>query len=151
MIGSSDGCKTRSSWSSRSSRESTLSAEYLTKLVERLRREKHKSTTRRTYHEAWVNFNDFLIRLDKWPDAWDDRLVLYVAEIMDSMRPSSTIASYVSAVKSVLRDDGVDLGDNSVLLASVLRSCRINNKSESTLRLPIQKGLLQMIIDRFEI
>ena len=104
ISGDSDsGRWTRSSRSSRSSRESMLSAEYLKQVVEQLRLEQH---TRRMYHEAWVNFNDFLIRLDKWPDTWDNRLVLFVAELMDMSHPSSTISSYVSTVEAVLKEDG---------------------------------------------
>ena len=82
--------------------------------------------------------------------ARDDRLVLFVAELMDTGRPSSTISSCVSAVRSVLKDDGVDMGKNSILLSAMLRSCRVNNKSESSLRLPIQKGLFHMVIDKLE-
>ena len=97
-----------------------------------------------------MKFNDFLIDLDKWPGSWDDRLVLFVAELMIVGRLSSTVALYVSAVKAVLRDDGMEIGNNSILLAALLRSCRVNNKSQSSLRLPIPKVLLHMIINRME-
>ena len=142
------------SYSSKSSsRDSTLSAEYLTEVVERLKRHKHRSTTRRTYHEAWCNFNDFLIRLDKWPNSWEDRIALFIADLMGEDgdgHPSTTIATYVSAIRDVLKSDGVEIEEHSVVLSSLLRACRVNNKSETSLRLPIRCTLLHMIIDEIE-
>ena len=64
--------------------------------------------------------------------------------------PSSTIATYVSAIRDVLRSDGVKVEENSVVLSSLLRSCRVNNKSETSLRLPIRRSLLHMLTDKIE-
>ena len=122
-------------------------------VVEKLRREWHRSTTRRMYHEAWCNFNDFLITLDKWPDMWEDRIALFIADLMGEHgdgHPSSTVASYVSATHTVLKDGGVEIEKKSVILSSLLRSCRLNNKSESTLRLPIRHSLMHLLIDKVE-
>ena len=67
-----------------------------------------------------------------------------------SGHPSSTIASYVSAIRTVLRDNGVEVCENSVVLSSLLRSCRVNNKSDTYLRLPIGRTLLQLLVDKIE-
>ena len=58
---------------------------------------------------------------------------------------SSTLKSYFSAIKHVLKLDGYQWDDTKVLLSSLVRSCRLENDKVKT-RLPIQKGLLEMIL-----
>ena len=61
---------------------------------------------------------------------------------------SSTVRSYVSAIKKTLVDDGYDWQDSKVLLGSLTRACRLINDRVRT-RLPIQCGLLELLL--FEI
>ena len=61
---------------------------------------------------------------------------------------SSTVRSYVSAIKSVLVNDGYEWNNGKILLSSLTRSCKIAEDGIKT-RLPIQKGLLEIIL--FEI
>ena len=60
------------------------------------------------------------------------------------------IQSYVSAVKAILRDDGIEIEDNSVALAALIRSSKQMNRTESRTRMTIQKGLLCIILDHIE-
>ena len=128
----------------------TLREEYLTQVSERLRLEQHKPTTCHTYHDVWVNLNDFLIKLDKRPDSWDDRLALFMAELREENKPGTTVSSYVLAVRVVLKSNGIEMKENIILLSLLIRSCKVNNKSETSLRLMTQRALLNLMIDKIE-
>ena len=55
------------------------------------------------------------------------------------------VKSYISAIKSVLREDGFKVHEDSFLLSSLTRVCRLNNDQIRT-RLPIHKGFLGIIL-----
>lgn len=113
-----------------SSGASKLSVEYLEKIAEEPRNKKRRGGTDQTYYEAWLSFNEFLIRLDSRPDCWDDRICLFVAHLIVSGHPPPTIATYASGGKGILKDDSVQIDDNSVALASLLKGCRNNYQHE---------------------
>ena len=102
-------------------------------------------TTRNNYLSVWRSFNNFIIRLDCKPKRWEDRLVLFVGFLINEKKKATTIRSYISAIKSVLADDGVVLCEDRCLLNALTKACRLNNDTVRT-RLPIQKGLLHMIL-----
>ena len=52
--------------------------------------------------------------------------------------------SYVSAIKAVLKEDGVTINEDQFLLNSLTRACKLKNDTIRT-RLPIQKGMLYLI------
>ena len=118
-------------------------------LLDQLKNERHRSTTRLTYYNVWRKFNEFVIRLDQIPGTWEKRTSLYCAHlIMDKQLQSSTVKSYISGIKAVLQNDGYDWQDDEVLLHFFTKSCKIKNDMVK-IRLPIQKGLLEIIL--FEI
>ena len=53
--------------------------------------------------------------------------------------------SYVSAIKSVLADEGITINENRYLVSSLTKACKLRNDVLQT-RLPIRKGLLAMPI-----
>ena len=61
---------------------------------------------------------------------------------------SSTVKSYVSAIKRILIDDGYEWNDNKILLNALTKACRLINDRVQT-RLPIHCGLLELLL--FEI
>ena len=125
---------------------SRISATYIENLLEQLRSEGHKDTTKLAYYNRWKNFNQFLIRLDRMPPMWEDRVCLYVTFLIcEKGLQSSTIKSYISAIKSVLRNDDYDWNDGRMILNTLTKSCKFKNDRVKT-RLPIQKGLLEMIL-----
>ena len=67
---------------------------------------------------------------------------------MDSGFQSSTIRSYASAIKSVLKTDGYPWDEGKFFLTAIIRGCKLKNDVVRT-RLPIQMGLLELIL--FEI
>ena len=89
------------------------------------------------------------MRLDKKPKDWEQRVALFCAFLVDSGHRSATVKSYVSAIKCVLKLDGYKWCDNMVLLDSLTRACRLINDRVFH-RLPIHKGLLEILLFEFE-
>ena len=115
-------------------------------LLEQLKQEGHRNTTSNGYHKIWKKFNEFIIQLDRIPKSWEDRTALYCAYCIGIKQlKSSTVRSYVSAIKSVLSKDGYEFSDGKVLLSSLTKSCKLKNDRVKT-RLPIQLGLLDLIL-----
>ena len=80
------------------------------------------------------------------PKTWEDRLSLYCGYLITVKgRKSSTVKSYVSGIKHVLKTDGYDWNDGKVLLNTLTKSCKLKN-DRLKVRLPIQKGLLELIL-----
>ena len=78
-------------------------------LLDQLKQDVHRKTTRGTYYNVWKNFNKFLIRLDRMPKCWEDRVSLYCAFLITIKgRKSATVKSYVSGIKHILITDGYD-------------------------------------------
>ena len=118
--------------------------------MEQLKNGSLRNTTDSTYYNVWKNFNQFLIKLDKMPKTWEDRLTLYCTYLIKiKNRKSSTIKSYVSGIKHVLKTDGYEWNDNQVLLNSLIKSCKLKN-DKLKVRLPIQKGLLELILFKIQ-
>ena len=101
----------------------------------------------KSYYLIWKQFNKFYLRLDIKPQMWSERLTLFVAYLIDNQKQSSTVQSYISAIKSVLKTDGIKINEDEFLLNSLTRACKLNN-DKVTARLPINKGMLAILIKR---
>ena len=143
------GSYKRSYKSSHSSDSSKYSTRYLKLTLQKLQNNQHEDGTQETYHRAWKSFNDFFIKLEHKPQSWEDRIALFVAFLLDNKNPKATIKTYVSGIKSVLRNDGIILDKDSVLLASLLKSCKYV-ESEVNMRMPIHCRMLRIMMDRVE-
>ena len=131
--------------SSRSSQSSRLSTDYLNKVIDRLKNKKHRLSMRHNYYKIWCQFNQFLIRLDNRPESWEQRLTLFVGFLEEHKCQSTTIRSYVSVIKSVLADDVIEINENKLIINALTRACRlVSNRVQ--VRLPIQKGLLEVLL-----
>ena len=106
---------------------------------------KNRSSTRRNYYCVWKSFNNFIISLDRKPRFWEDKLTLFVGFLIHNGKKSSTVRSYVSAVKAVLLDIDIELNYNQFLIQSLTRACRLINDQVCT-RLPIYKAMLHLIL-----
>ena len=142
--------KKKNSGSSRSSGSSRISLRQLQLTAENLCNQQHCPSTGRMYHHAWKNFNDLLVALDERPSDWNDKIMLFAAQLIVEKHPVPTIKSYVSAVKSFLRDDGIEIDDNSVMLSSLIKSCKYMTCNRGLVRLPIQLGLLNIILRQMD-
>ena len=119
-------------------------------IVHRLKNERNRTSTRKNYHDIWRSFNEFFIKLDKKPSSWEDRVILFVGYlIQEKQAKSQTVRSYVSAIRSVLLEDGATLCENKFLLASLTRACKFVNDRVRT-RLPINKEMLNVLIQEVE-
>ena len=117
---------------------------------ESLKNNQHRPNTKKNYHGIWTAFNKFLIKLDQMPQSWEEKTSLYCTYLISKSNiQSSTIRSYVSAIKSKVSADGYIWEDEKVWLAALTKSCKIKNDQVLT-RLPIQKELLQFIIFEIE-
>ena len=86
------------------------------------------------------------MKLDTIPHDWEDRAALYIAYLVEEQGlQSSTIKSYLSAIKKVLSDDNYPWDDSKILMGTYMKACKnINDKIKP--RLPIHRGLLELIL-----
>ena len=115
-------------------------------MIDRLKGERHRSSTRKLYYGVWRQFNEFFILLDNKPASWEDRLILFVGHLIEKKVKSTTVKSYISAVKAVLQEDGITIHENKFLLNALTRSCRLQN-DRVQVRFPIQKGMLNILLN----
>ena len=118
-------------------------------IINKLKNERNRSSTKANYYGIWRKFNEFFIRLDRKPDTWEERLVLFVGFLISQNRKSNTIRSYVSAIKSVLKEDGQQINEDIFLLKSLTKACKLVNDRVKT-RLPIRKPLLKLILSKVD-
>ena len=114
-------------------------------ILEKLKCQHNRQSTKENYLRIWRRFNKFVIKLDNKPKTWEDRVYLFVAHLIDNGAQSSSVKSYISAIKSVLCDDGYIWKDERMLLSTLTKSCKLVNDTVRT-RLPIQCGLLELIL-----
>ena len=126
--------------SSSSSTSSRLSTTEIQNIVDRLKLQKHRSSTKHNYYTVWKIFSKFYLRLDRKPKTWEDRIVLFIGYLIDNNKQSSTVKSYISALRAVLKEDGKKLDEDLFLVTSLTRACKFVNDRVRT-RLPVQKGL----------
>ena len=62
---------------------------------------------------------------------------------------SSTLKSYFSAIKHILKSNGYEWDDRKALLGSIVKGCKLENDTLKV-RLPIQKGLLEILLLEIE-
>ena len=117
-------------------------------VLARLKCRTKRGSTDQNYLGIWRKFNGFLLQLDRRPDTWEDRICLYAAYLVNNGVQSSTLKSYYSAIKSILRDDGYIVNDEKILLSTLAKACRLVNDKVVT-RLPIRGKLLEILL--FEI
>ena len=75
---------------------------------------------------------------------------MFVGHLIQNNKQSSTVKSYISAIKAVLRECDIDIQEDQYLLASLTRACKLQNDQVRT-RLPNQKGMLGMILRQLEV
>ena len=135
----------RSTKSDSSSGTSRISSRAMEHIIDRLKNKQVRESTNKNYLSIWRLFNKFLIRLDRMPNSWEDRVALFCAYMIDEGAQSQTIRSYVSAIKAILLADDYSWSDDKVILTSLTKACRIQNDILKC-RLPINKNLLGLIL-----
>ena len=128
---------------------STISTSVVQQIIDVLKMHHHHDSTKATYYTVWKKFNQFFVQLDEKPKTWEERLVLFVGYLVQKGLKGNTINSYISAVKAVLRQDGVTLCEDRYLLNSLIKASWFLNNQVRT-RLPIQKCLCGFLINSTE-
>ena len=131
-----------------SSDSSKISTHAIEMIIERLQCQQTRESTARNYLAIWRQFNKFLLSLDRMPETWEYRTTLFLGYLIEKGFQSSTIRSYVSAIKRTLTLIKYKWDDVKVELASLTKACKLKNDVVHT-RLPIHCGLLELIL--FEI
>ena len=139
------GCKKGNRSEKSSSSGSTLSTAAIQEYVDRMKCDGIRSSTKRNYYTFWRIFNEFFIQLDCKPNSWEDRLILFVGYLIKNNKKLSTIKSYISGIKAILREVDVYINEDRFLLCSLTSAGKLVNDKVRT-RLPIQKGLLLLIL-----
>ena len=127
-----------------------LSTAEITAIIENLRQNQHRDSTKCNYYSDWKNFNKFFVCLDVKPARWEDQLTLFVGHLINEEKKSATVHSYICAVKAVLKMYGIDITEDQYLLASLTRACKLKNDTVRTC-LPIHRDMLGVILRHTEI
>ena len=131
--------------SSSTSSSLSISLNRIKLVLERLKCEKNRSSTKKNYLNIWHNFSNFVMKLDIKPKSWEEHTSMYCAYLVDCGAQSSTIKSYTSAIKCILTLDGYHWDDNKVLLPVITGACKVVNDVVKT-RLPIHINLLEVLL-----
>ena len=123
-----------------SSSNSSISTSAMMEIVEKLKHQQHRDSTKKNYYSVWHSFNKFFIRLDIKPNNWEDRLTLYVAFLIENNKKSTTVKSYISAIKVILAENNIQLKEDAYLLEALTRACKLNN-DRVHVHLPIRQGV----------
>ena len=127
-----------------------LSTSWLYEVRDSLMNKNVRNSTKINYQGIWRNFNEFIIKLDYAPELWEERVSLYCAFLIEYTDiQSSTIKSYISAIKAKLYGIGYNWNDKLIWLAALTRACKLKNDCITT-RLPISADLLELLLFEIE-
>lgn len=126
-----------------------ISLHLFKRVVDRLQNSDVEWSTKTMYYRVWCLFNRFLLCFDDLPTSWEEKLVLFAAFNVEIGNAPATISSYMSAIRYMLRHDGINISNVSCKLASIIRACKVNN-DEVSVRRPIRKNLLKLIMQAVE-
>ena len=88
--------------------------------------------------------------MDDKPTSWEDRIILFTGYLVDSKLKSTTIRTYISAVRGALAEDGFELDSNIFAVSALTRACRIRNDTIIH-QFPIHKGVLRLILSQADV
>ena len=124
-----DGKGKKRSSSSVTSEQLVISTRVIQGIVEKLKSQQHRDSTRKNCYAIWKIFNKFFLHLDHKPLDWDNRITLFVGYMIDKGRKSSTIRSYLSAIRSVLKIEGIEIHEDQYLLTALIKACKLKTMS----------------------
>ena len=117
--------------------------------MENLKYKSNRKSTDKIYLTVWREFNKFLIKLDKRPEHWEDRVALFATYLVEKGRKSATIRSYILAIKFVLKRDNYIWDRTRAQLNTLTKACKLINDTVK-IRLPISSQLLDLILFEIE-
>ena len=72
-----------------------------------------------------------------------------MVHLVETNCQSLTVRSYISAIKTTLKMNNIEISEDQFLLSSLTKACRLRNDCVRT-RLPIQKGMLSVILHKVQ-
>ena len=133
-----------------SSNSSKISVQYLNSILEKFKNRQTRDSTINYYLGIWRHLNKFIISLDTRENlSWEEKTALFGAHLVDGGVQSSTLKSYISAIKFILRQDGYQWDNNKAILSSLVKGCKLEN-DRVKIKLCIQKNLFEMLIFELE-
>ena len=112
-----------------------------------MRNNKHRDSTKKNYYCVWKLFNKFFIQLDVKPRNWEDRLTLFVGYLVETQKKSTTVRSYVSAIKAILLEAGKEIKEDKFLISAMTKACCLRNDKIHH-KFPIKRNLLHAMYDQ---
>ena len=79
------------------------------------------------------------------PELWEYRTTLFVGYLVDKGFQSGTVKSYVSVIKRTLTNDNYKWKEDSALISSLARACKLKNDCVR-IRLPMGCSLLELVL-----
>ena len=129
---------------------SRISADRMEQILLELENSRVRKSTSKNYLQIWRMFNKFIVRLDKKPDSWECRVALFCAYLIEKGNKSTTIKSYISAIKNILVAHIHYVWNDGILLLNTLtRACKLEN-DHLMQRILIKRGLLELILFELE-
>ena len=74
-------------------------------------------------------------------------MTLFVGHLVETNHQSTTVKSYISAIRAVLREVKVNLMEDQYLITALTKTCHLKNDT-IYIRLPIQKVMLIELMDK---
>ena len=122
-----------------------ISSHAIEMIIDRLQSQQTRQSTTHTYLAIWRQFNKFLLSLDKMPKNWEARTVLFIGYLIEKGMQSTTVKSYVSAIKRTLLNDKYKWQDEAVQMNLLTQACKLKNDVVH-IRLQIHCSLLELIL-----
>ena len=126
-----------------------ISTERMNLIFERLKSQQNRKSTQRNYHCIWKKFISFTLNLDEIPMSWEERLCLFGTHMVEKGSQSTTIRSYMSALKFILRTDDIELNEEKIRLGIIIKACKVQN-DRLYVRFPIRLSLLEQMLFEIE-
>ena len=63
--------------------DESISTASLESIIEGLKFKNVRKSTLSNYYSVWKTFNEFFIKLDRKPKAWEERIVLFAGHLID--------------------------------------------------------------------
>ena len=94
-------------------------------------------------------FKQFILKWDVRPRALEDKATLFIAYLIENGMQSSSVKSYLPAIKKTLVVNGYKWNDARVQVATLKRVCRLINDRVMA-RFGVHCGLLELMLFQFE-
>ena len=114
-------------------------------IIKKLKSECHRDSMKKNYHGVWKQFCTFFMKLHIKPESWEQRILLFAGYLVSQEKRTGTVRSYVSAIKTTLKLEGIEINENEFLLSTLTKVCRLRN-DQWIAKIPIQKGMLKILI-----